>query len=58
MVCLRSRGELQSRSFCVATYDMPRFIGSPEKVCVVNIPTYLLPKKLRDCSMMNKQHET
>jgi len=47
MVRLRPRKAPQ-QSFCVATYHMPCLFGSPEKVRVVNVHTYLLLKKLHD----------
>lgn len=46
-VRLRARGQPLAPSFCVGTYHMPCLFGTPEKVRVVNIHTYLLMARFR-----------
>lgn len=46
---LRRRDDPKQR-FCVGTYHMPCFFGSPEKVRVVNIHSQLLLKRLAEFS--------
>jgi len=46
-VRLRARDQPKQQSFCVSTYHMPCLFGTPEKVRVVNIHTYLLLSRLK-----------